>query len=145
LQCIVRQPRPSPFPSITFLYNERSKYQQHMMEWAKEDFAGCDRCFSVDNENYGCDACVWLNPVIPGVLKTNEIPEEAPYENNEGVFLGTYSKKTFLKGTNFRIECKDLEPNLRGSTLLEGPEGGTPKKISHFVCPKSYPIHDSLI
>jgi hypothetical protein len=59
-QCIARQPRPPPFPSLTFLYNERSKYQQHMMKWSKEAFAGCDRCFSVDNENYGCDTCVWL-------------------------------------------------------------------------------------
>ena len=59
-QCIVREPRPPPFPTITFLYNERSKYHKHMMEWSKEAFAGCERCFSVDNENYGCDACVWL-------------------------------------------------------------------------------------
>ena len=59
-QCIVRQPGPPPFPSITFLFNERSKYQKHMMEWSRERFAGCERCFSVDNENYGCDDCVWL-------------------------------------------------------------------------------------
>ena len=59
-QCIVREPRPPPSPSITFLYNERSKYHQHMMLWDKKEFAGHPRCFSVENENYGCDDCTWL-------------------------------------------------------------------------------------
>ena len=59
-QCIIRQPRPPPFPSITFLHNQRSKYNKHMMEWSREEFKGCERCFSVENENYGCDKCVWL-------------------------------------------------------------------------------------
>jgi hypothetical protein len=35
------------------------------------------------------------------------------YENNEGVLVGPYSQKTFLKGTNFRMECKKLELNLK--------------------------------
>ena len=60
LQCIIREPRPPPFPSITFLINEDSKYHQHMMQWSKKEFAGCGKCFSVDNENYGCRDCVWL-------------------------------------------------------------------------------------
>ena len=59
-QCIVREPRPPPSPSITFLYNERSKYHEHMMLWSKKEFAGHPRCFSVENENYGCDDCTWL-------------------------------------------------------------------------------------
>ena len=52
----------------------------------------------------------WLsvNPIIPSVLKTNEIPGgEAPgappMKNNEGVILGPYHQKTFWKGTNFRL------------------------------------------
>ena len=52
-QCVIRQPWSPPFPSITFLINEKSKYDQHMMEWSREEFGGCFKCFSVDNENYG--------------------------------------------------------------------------------------------
>ena len=59
-QCILREPRPPPSPTITFLYNERSKYHQHMMLWSKKEFEGHSRCFAVENENYGCDDCTWL-------------------------------------------------------------------------------------
>ena len=59
-QCIIREPLPPPFPSITFLYNEESQYHTHMMQWSKEEFAGCGRCFSIENENYGCKDCRWL-------------------------------------------------------------------------------------
>ena len=59
-QCIVRQPRMPPLPSITYLINDRSKYHEHMMTWPADEFAGCWKCFSVDNENYGCKDCQWL-------------------------------------------------------------------------------------
>ena len=59
-QCTTRQPRTPPLPSITFLVNEKSKYHLHMMTKSADDFAGCFRCFSVENENYGCDKCTWL-------------------------------------------------------------------------------------
>ena len=59
-QCIVREPFPPPSPSITFLYNESSKYHQHMMLWSKKEFAGHSKCFSIDNENYGCSDCTFL-------------------------------------------------------------------------------------
>ena len=32
-------------------------------------------------------------------------------QNDEGVLLGPYSQKTFLKGTNFRIVYKKLDAN----------------------------------
>ena len=58
-----------------------------------------------------------INPVIPGILKTNEIPRggsrSPPYENGEGVLLGPYSQKTLLKGANFRVVGEKLEPNLK--------------------------------
>ena len=50
-QCILRQPLPPPFPSITFLYNENTQYHMHMMQWSKKEFAGCAKCFSIENEN----------------------------------------------------------------------------------------------
>ena len=59
-QCIIRELLPPPFPSITFLYNEESQYHTHMMQWSKDEFAGCGRCFSIENENYGCRDCRWL-------------------------------------------------------------------------------------
>ena len=59
-QCIIRQPRSPPFPSITYLINETSNYHVHMMTWSSKEFAGCWRCFSVENENYGCKDCQWL-------------------------------------------------------------------------------------
>ena len=59
-QCIIREPLPPPFPSITFLYNENTQYHTHMMQWSKKEFAGCQKCFSVENENYGCKDCRWL-------------------------------------------------------------------------------------
>ena len=58
MQCVVRQPRSQPLPSITFLRHDVSKYHQHMI--TRASFHGCVRCFSVDNENYGCDDCAWL-------------------------------------------------------------------------------------
>ena len=59
-QCVIREPFPPPFPSITFLHNENTKYHDHMMQWSKQEFAGCFRCFSIENENYGCADCRWL-------------------------------------------------------------------------------------
>ena len=59
-QCIVRQPLPPPFPSITHLVNLTSKYHLHMVSKTADDFDGCYGCFSVENENYGCDKCTWL-------------------------------------------------------------------------------------
>ena len=59
-QCVIRQPFSPPFPSITFLHNENTKYHDHMMQWSKKEFAGCFKCFSVENENYGCADCRWL-------------------------------------------------------------------------------------
>ena len=57
-QCVIRQPFGPPLPSVTFLKNEKSKYDQHMMRLS--DFHGCIKCFSVENDNYGCDHCTWL-------------------------------------------------------------------------------------
>jgi hypothetical protein len=66
-----------------------------------------------------------LNPVIPDLLKTNEIPRwgsrSPPMKNNEGVFLGPYPQKTFGKGCNFRLVWK--------KTPFEN--------IHPFFCPKS--------
>ena len=59
-QCTVREPLPPPFPSITHLVNYTSKYHLHMMTKSPDEFEGCSQCFSVDNENYGCDKCTWL-------------------------------------------------------------------------------------
>ena len=59
-QCVVRQPYPPPSPYSPFLEHEVSKYHIHMMTKTPEDLVGCIGCFSVDNENYGCDKCTWL-------------------------------------------------------------------------------------
>ena len=59
-QCIVRQPFPPPSPSSPFIVHEVSKYHIHMMRMTVDDLAGCTKCFSIDNENYGCDNCTWL-------------------------------------------------------------------------------------
>ena len=59
-QCVLRQPYPPPSPSFPFIAHEVSKYHIHMMNKTKDDLIGCVRCFSVDNENYGCDKCTWL-------------------------------------------------------------------------------------
>ena len=59
-QCIMREPLPPPSPSLTFLYNEKTEYHIHMMQWSRKEFAGCSKCFSVENENYGCRECRWL-------------------------------------------------------------------------------------
>ena len=58
VQCVVRQPINQPLPSITFLRHDVSKYDQHMIN--RSSFHGCEKCFSVDNENYGCGDCTWL-------------------------------------------------------------------------------------
>ena len=59
-QCSLRQPVGPPFPSITFLMHEKSNYHLHMMTRPVDGFVGCFRCFSIENENYGCDKCTWL-------------------------------------------------------------------------------------
>ena len=59
-QCVTRQPYPPPSPSSPFLFHEVSKYHVHMMNKTADDLIGCIKCFSVDNENYGCDKCTWL-------------------------------------------------------------------------------------
>ena len=78
-QCVSRQPRSAPLPSITFLVNERSKYHQHMMEWSREEFAGCWKCFSVDNENYGCRECVWLKWWLKWHGELHGFPDIGPW------------------------------------------------------------------
>ena len=57
-QCVVRQPFSQPLPSITFMRHEVSKYEQHMIN--RSSFHGCLKCFSIDNDNYGCGDCTWL-------------------------------------------------------------------------------------
>ena len=59
-QCVIRQPFPPPSPVSPFIFHEVSKYHIHMMNNSVDDLAGCIRCFSVNNENYGCDKCTWL-------------------------------------------------------------------------------------
>ena len=59
-QCVIRQPYPPPSPSSPFIVHDVSKYHEHMMKNTADDLAGCIKCFSVDNENYGCDKCTWL-------------------------------------------------------------------------------------
>ena len=59
-QCVIRQPYPPPSPSFPYLVHEVSRYHEHMMEKSADDLAGCINCFSVNNENYGCDKCTWL-------------------------------------------------------------------------------------
>ena len=59
-QCVSRQPHPPPSPSMPYIFHDVSKYHLHMMTKSNEDLTGCVTCFSVDNENYGCDKCTWL-------------------------------------------------------------------------------------
>ena len=59
-QCVSRQPYPPPSPSMPYIFHEVSKYHLHMMTKSDEDLTGCLKCFSVENENYGCDKCTWL-------------------------------------------------------------------------------------
>ena len=59
-QCVIRQPYPPPSPCSPFIVHEVSKYHEHMMNKTVDDMIGCIKCFSVDNENYGCDKCTWL-------------------------------------------------------------------------------------
>ena len=78
-QCIMREPLPPPFPSITFLYNEESQYHTHMMQWSKNEFAGCGRCFSIENENYGCRDCRWLKFWFGRHGETHGFPDVATW------------------------------------------------------------------
>jgi len=59
-QCVLRQPYPPPSPLLPFLVHEVSQYHVHMMRLTVDDLAGCIKCFSINNENYGCDRCTWL-------------------------------------------------------------------------------------
>ena len=59
-QCVSRQPYPPPSPSMPYIFQEVSKYHLHMMSKSDDDLTGCLKCFSIDNENYGCDKCTWL-------------------------------------------------------------------------------------
>ena len=60
--CVTRQPLPPPFPTITHLVNERSKYHEHMMSRAGVPgrYPGHEKCMDAYSKNYGCDECVWL-------------------------------------------------------------------------------------
>ena len=59
-QCVIRQPYPPPSPSFPFLVHDVSKYHIHMMTKTPGELTGCIGCFSVENDNYGCDKCTWL-------------------------------------------------------------------------------------
>ena len=78
-QCIIREPLPPPFPSITFLHNEKSEYHKHMMQWSKKEFAGCVKCFSIENENYGCRDCRWLKFWYARHGETHGFPDMATW------------------------------------------------------------------
>ena len=60
--CVTRQPHPPPYPSITHIVNENSKYHEHMMSRAGVPgrYPGHERCMSAYSNNYGCEDCVWL-------------------------------------------------------------------------------------
>ena len=60
--CVTRQPHPPPYPSITHLVNEVTKYHEHMMSRAGVPgrYPGCERCMNAYSKNYGCEGCVWL-------------------------------------------------------------------------------------
>lgn len=60
--CVIRQPLPPPFPSITHIFNERSKYHEHMMSQAGVPgrYPGHEKCMDAYSKNYGCEDCVWL-------------------------------------------------------------------------------------
>ena len=60
IQCVVRQLYPPPSPLSPFLIHEVSQYHVHMMRMTVDNLAGCLKCFSINNENYGCDNCTWL-------------------------------------------------------------------------------------
>ena len=61
-QCVQRKPLHPPSPSITFLENQSSKYHEHIMSRSGVPgrYGGHERCFSIDNDNYGCEDWVWL-------------------------------------------------------------------------------------
>ena len=60
--CVTRQPYPPPYPSITHIVNESSKYHEHMMSRAGVPgrYPGHERCMNAYSNNYGCEDCVWL-------------------------------------------------------------------------------------
>ena len=60
--CVIRQPHPPPYPSITHLVNEVTKYHEHMMTRAGVPgrYPGCERCMNAYSKNYGCQGCIWL-------------------------------------------------------------------------------------
>ena len=84
-QCTTRPPRAPPAPSITFLRNERSKYHLHMMSKSVEEFTGCLKCFSVENENYGCDKCTWLKWWFKWHGETHGFPDINPWIYNQHI------------------------------------------------------------
>ena len=59
---MTRQPHPPPYPSITHIVNENSKYHEHMMSRAGVPgrYPGHERCMNAYSNNYGCEDCVWL-------------------------------------------------------------------------------------
>ena len=59
-QCIRRQPRPPPLPSIVPLVNHRSQYHQKFFEGSLDWGSTCSYCMRIDYERYGCDSCVWI-------------------------------------------------------------------------------------
>ena len=59
-QCVIRQPYPPPSPLLPHIVHEVSKYHEHMMNKNVDELTGCISCFSIDNDNYGCDKCTWL-------------------------------------------------------------------------------------
>ena len=78
-QCTIRQPRTPPFPSITFLINEKSNYHLHMMAKSADEFAGCFRCFFIEHENYGCDDCTWLKWWLKWHGELHGFPDVSPW------------------------------------------------------------------
>ena len=60
--CVTRQPHPPPYPSITHIVNERSKYHKHMMSSAGVPgrYPGHEKCMNAYSNNYGCNDCIWL-------------------------------------------------------------------------------------
>ena len=62
-QCILRQPRPPPLPSVTHIRNIVSNYQEHIMskQGVPAQYGGHERCLNMSpSKNYGCDDCIWF-------------------------------------------------------------------------------------
>lgn len=87
-QCTIRKPKPPP--SVTFLVNHQSNYHEHILTRVPGRYGGCERCFDVENKNYGCPDCVWLKwhgdlhgypDVNPWSFKKYLNPEEWPALN----------------------------------------------------------------